>query len=115
MQFGGTQITGLQSLQNEFSIQNMPLVTEEVNVFVLLHSLLRLKLSRWSYYSSFCSLSQSKVVIVWHDTNIHAYSLKRTLKIPIVCVQNGLRHNVGPASGTGFLSALEALSSSISP
>jgi len=115
LQFGGTQITALQSLRNEFSIQSMPLVTEEVNMFVLLHSLLRLKLSRWSYYNSFCCLSQSKVVIVWHDNNVHAYLLKRALKIPIVCVQNGLRHNLSSAGDIGFLSALETLKSSISP
>lgn len=115
LQFSGTQVTALQLLQNEFSVRHMPLVTEEVNVIVLLHSLCRLKLSRWAYYKSFCALSRCKVVVVWHDTNIHAFALKRTLEIPVMCIQNGIRHDLGPASGKGFFSALKSLPPSINP
>ena len=115
LQFSGTEVTALGLLRDEFSVGCMPLITEEINVPVLLRSFLRLRFTRWAYYDSFTRISGCKVVLVWHDTNSHAFVLRKTLRVPVMCIQNGVRHNFGPASGLGFFSALRALGPRITP
>lgn len=115
LQFSGTEVTALGLLRDDFSVGCMPLVTEEINVLVLLRAFFRLGFSRWAYYDSFAAISKCKVVLVWHDTNIHAYALRRKLRVPVMCIQNGIRHNLGPASGLGFFSALRTLKPRITP
>lgn len=109
------EVTALAMLRDEFSVGCMPLITEEINVPVLLRSFLRLRFTRWAYYDSFTRISGCKVVLVWHDTNIHAFVLHKTLRVPVMCIQNGVRHNFGPATGLGFLSALRTLGPRIRP
>lgn len=115
LQFSGTEVTALGMLRNHFSVGCMPLVTEEINVLVLFRSFLRFGFTRWAYYNSFVIASGCKVVLVWHDTNIHAFALRKTLRVPVMCIQNGIRHNLGPASGLGFFSALRTLAPRFTP
>lgn len=109
LQFSGLNLSALQSLAKHYRISCMPLMGEQLNLPVLLRTLLRGNFTRGAYYREFVRLSEAKVLLVWHDTNLNAYSLKKYLPIPIWSIQNGIRHDVAPARGTGLLSGLRTL------
>jgi surface carbohydrate biosynthesis protein len=84
----------------------MPLIGESINVWVLLESSLRGRLGRFGYYSTFVQRTRARVVIVWHDTNLEAYCLSTKMDVPVVCIQNGVRVDIGSPTGSGFLTTL---------
>ena len=106
LQFGGREPSGLRVLTDEFLVQCMPLAGESVNVRVLLESLFRGRLGRFGYYSTFVRRTRAKVVIIWHDTNLEAYQLSKHIGIPIACIQNGIRIDSAPPTGSGFFTNL---------
>ena len=110
LQFGGTEVSAPELLADEFEISSLPLVSQLVNVRVLLKSFSHFRFSRWDYYRTYIQLANARVILVWHDTNIEAYALSRFIDIPVFVIQNGVRHNVGPASGCGFIDDLRRLS-----
>jgi surface carbohydrate biosynthesis protein len=85
----------------------MPLVSEQISLPVLLRAWTKLLISRWGYYHEFVKMTGARVALVWHDTNITAYQLRHHIQIPVFCVQNGVRHNLAPASGRGFRDQLQ--------
>ena len=87
-------------------MSNMPLVSESINVRVLLRVLLGFRFGRWQYYREYAKLSDARVVVVWHDTMREAYFLKKHLEIPIYCVQNGIRSDLRPPLGKSFIQEL---------
>lgn len=107
IQFGGLEISALSLLADEFRLGVMPFVNEKISLPVLLHMTLRFRFSRWAYYQSFIELSGASVVLVWHDNNAVAYQLRQHSPIPVICIQNGVRHNVCSPSGKGFLEELQ--------
>ena len=107
VQFGGLEVTALSLLADEFKIGVMPLISEQVSLPVVLRMLLRLRLSRWVYYLEYMQMTDARVVLVWQETNTDAYQLRHHGRIPVLCIQNGVRHNVGPVSGKGFMDALQ--------
>ena len=115
VQFGGLEVTALSLLADEFKIGVMPLIGEQVSLPVVLRMLLRLRLSKWAYYQIFIQSTAARVVLVWQETNADSYQLRRHTEIPVLCVQNGMRHNVGPVSGKGFMDALREDAKSSQP
>ena len=115
VQFGGLEVTALSLLADEFKIGVMPLISEQVSLPVVLRMLLRLRLSRWAYYQKFIQFTAASVVLVWQDTNADSYQLRRHTQIPVLSIQNGVRHNVGPVSGKGFMDALKEVATSSRP
>jgi surface carbohydrate biosynthesis protein len=85
----------------------MPLVSEQISLPVLFRAWTKLRISRWGYYQAFVEMTGARVALVWHDTNIAAYQLRHHIQIPVFCVQNGVRHNLAPASGRGFRDQLQ--------
>lgn len=87
----------------------MPTVNEEISISVLLRAFMRGRLSRWGYYKTFIEISNARLILVWHDTNLEAYQLQHHIGIPIWCIQNGVRHDIGPHDGVGLLTGLREL------
>ena len=115
VQFGGLEVTALSLLSDEFTIDVMPLVSERVSLPVVLRTWIGIGFSRWAYYRAFLNMTGARVVLVWHDTTVPAYMLRQHIAIPVFCIQNGVRHNLGPASGTGFLDELQSASAHSTP
>lgn len=107
LQFGGTELSGLKALSEDFVVANLPLISEQLNLRVLSRCLFTMRLSRWEYYNKFINMAQASVLVVWHDTNIEAYQIRQFIKVPVYCVQNGSRHDVGPVSGEGFVTSIK--------
>ncbi|NBQ98537.1 MAG: hypothetical protein EBU12_10060 [Microbacteriaceae bacterium] len=107
LQFGGTELSGLKALTEDFVVANMPLISERLNVRVLTKCFFTSGPSRWAYYNEYINLAGASVLVVWHDTNIEAFQIRKFIKVPVYCVQNGLRHDVGPVRGAGFLSNIK--------
>lgn len=110
LQFTGTEVTALGLLSDQFRIACMPAINEEINVHVLIRTLLRLRFTRWQYYAEFVRCSDSRAVLVWHDTNVHALQLQSRVNVPVLCIQNGIRHDLGPAAGEGYFSSIRRIS-----
>jgi len=102
LQFGGTSISGFSSLREHYRMGVMPQLGEQIHLRVVLGCVLRLRLSRWSYYAVYTRWSQAKMILVWHDTIGTATHLYRYVNVPVVLVQNGLRGNSAPVKGLGF-------------
>jgi surface carbohydrate biosynthesis protein len=85
----------------------MPLVGEYINLRVLAHSLITLRLGRWGYYRTFVELTGAQLILVWHDTNIESYLLREHVSTPVACIQNGLRHDWAPYRGASLFDQLE--------
>ena len=115
VQFGGVEVTAFSILADEFQIGVMPLVSEQISLPVLFRAWSKLHISRWGYYQAFVEMNGARVVLVWHDTNIAAYQLRHHIQIPVFCVQNGVRHNLAPASAMGFRDQLQRAASSQLP
>lgn len=111
VQFGGVEVTAFSLLADEFHIGVMPLVSEQISLPVLFRAFTKLRISRWGYYREFVKTTGARVALVWHDTNIAAYQLRHHIQIPVFCVQNGVRHNLAPASGRGLLDQLQRAAS----
>jgi len=107
VQFGGVEVTALSLLADEFQIGVMPLVSEQISLPVLFRAWTKLRFSRWGYYQAFVEMTRARVALVWHDTNIASYQLRHHVQIPVFCIQNGVRHNLAPASGRGFRDQLQ--------
>ena len=115
VQFGGVEVTAFSLLADEFQIGVMPLVSEQISLPVLFRAWTKLRISRWGYYQAFVKMTGARVALVWHDTNIAAYQLRHHIQIPVFCVQNGVRHNLAPASAKGFRDQLQRAASSQLP
>jgi len=107
LQFGGRTTTALNSLKSSYALGCMPLVGEYINLRVLIRSVLTLRLGRWGYYRTFVKLSGAQLILVWHDTNIESYLLRRQISTPVACIQNGLRHDWAPDGGASLFGQLE--------
>jgi len=107
LQFGGRTTTALNSLKSSYALGCMPLVGEYINLRVLIRSVLTLRLGRWGYYRTFVELSGAQLILVWHDTNIESYLIRKHLSIPVACIQNGLRHDYAPDGGVSLLDLFE--------
>lgn len=115
VQFGGLEVTAFSLLSDEFQIGVMPLISEQISLPVLFRAWAKLRFSRWDYYHEFVATTGARVALVWHDTNHAAYQLRHHIAIPVFCVQNGVRHNLAPASGSGFLDELRRIQVKCSP
>ena len=115
LQFLGTTIGALQSLQSEFRVGCMPSVVEQLNAPVFIRSLCLGRFGRWGYYRTFVELTGARVVLVWHDTSVEAYQIQRRLPVPVWMIQNGVRHDVAPASGLGLVTLLQRLNAREKP
>ena len=115
IQFGGLEVTALSLLADEFRIGVMPLLGERISIPVVIRMISRLRVSKWAYYQTFIQLTAARVVLVWQETNADAFQLRYHIRIPVFCIQNGMRHNVGPVSGVGFIDALQKISPSTRP
>jgi surface carbohydrate biosynthesis protein len=93
----------------------MPAINERLYLHVLLRTILKLRLSRWDYYAMFVRMSDCKAVLVWHDTNVHALRLKPRVQVPVICIQNGIRHDLGPAVGKGYFTSIQQLPKHVRP
>ena len=107
LQFGGRTTTALNTLKSNYALGCMPLVGEYINLRVLAHSLITLRLGRWGYYRTFLELTGAQLVLVWHDTNIESYLLREHVSTPVACIQNGLRHDWAPYRGASLFDQLE--------
>ena len=111
LQFGGTSISGLDSLTDNFKVVCLPLVGESLNLRIFVLSILRLKFGKWGYYSTYVRLTGAKVILVWHDTNLDAFLLSHHVSPPVFLVQNGLRHNFANANAHGWIDMLKEIQS----
>lgn len=109
VQFVGVRVDALAGLDPEFSISCMPSVHEQVNVPVLLRAMIRGRFGRWNYYRTYVELVGARVIVVWNDTALEAYQLQAYVRVPVVLIQNGVRHDVAPAAGEGLVSLLRRL------
>lgn len=107
LQFGGTELSSFKALAEDFVMANMPLISEQLNLRVLSRCLIMLRLSRWDYYREYIKLARASLLVVWHDTNIEAYQIQRFIDVPVYCIQNGSRHDVGPIGGEGFVTSIK--------
>jgi surface carbohydrate biosynthesis protein len=115
LQFTGTEVTALGILRDQFRIAPMPTVNEQINLCVLFRTILKLRFTRWDYYATFVRMSDCRVVVVWHDTNVHALRLKPRVQAPVICIQNGVRHDLGPATGAGYFTSIQQLPRHVRP
>lgn len=109
LQFGGSQLTGLKLLADEYVIRCLPLVGESVNVWILLESVIRGRWNRFGYYATYVSRCKAKIILVWHDTNLEAFQISDHIDQPVVCIQNGMRMNLAPAGSRGLLTLMREL------
>ena len=93
----------------------MPSIGEAVNLRILLHALIRRRLSRWGYYATFIELSGAKLVISDRDTNIELFRLREYISIPIWCFQNGNRLDLSFANSPGIIRRLRELGEMSTP
>jgi len=109
IQFGGDSVTGLAALSDEFRIGTMPSLGEIINLRVVVRGLRRRNWGRWGYYRQFLNDTRAKAVVVWQDTLVESYLLADRTNTPVFIVQNGIRHDISPTSGKGFLTSLRAI------
>lgn len=109
LQFVGVRVDALVGLGSEFTIACMPSVHERINVPVLLRAMIRGRLGRWNYYRTYVRLVGARAVVVWNDTSLEAFRLEAHVGVPVILIQNGVRHDVAPAAGEGLVTLLRRL------
>lgn len=109
LQFVGVRVDALAGLGSEFTIACMPSVHERINVPVLVRAMFRGGFGRWNYYRTYVELVGARVVVVWNDTSLEAYQLGAHIAVPVMLIQNGVRHDVAPAAGEGLVTLLRRL------
>ena len=106
----GAPIHALQSLRDTFVLGVVPTVGQEINLSILLKSILRGKFGRWGYYATYFEFVGAKLVLCWHDTLTETYLLRNYLGIPVFVIQNGIRSNVSAVGGASFRDSLRSVS-----
>lgn len=114
LQFGGTSLSGVGLLNGNYRIGVMPLLGESVNLRVVFRCAIRFQLSRVGYYSSFAKLSSARMIVLWHDTIVISPQFRRSIQLPIVSLQNGIRSDVAPIGGESFQSQVNKAGQSLS-
>jgi surface carbohydrate biosynthesis protein len=107
----GAPIQALRSLSDTFLVGVVPTVGQEVNLRILLKSVLRGRLGRWGYYMTYFDVIGAKLVLIWHDTLTEAYLLRNHIEIPVFAVQNGIRSNISAVRGSSFHESLQSVAS----
>jgi len=115
LQFGGTTLSTSFPKSPQFQYAIMPSLGEAVNLRILLHALIRRRLSRWGYYATFIEFTGAQLIISDRDTNIELFQLGEYISIPIWCCQNGHRLDLSFANSPGIICRLRDLSKTSTP
>tara|TARA_B100000029_G_C17428783_1_gene907091 strand:- start:40 stop:1146 length:1107 start_codon:yes stop_codon:yes gene_type:complete len=80
-----------KAVLDEKDVTYVPVRREEVNLFILLKTLLKGKIRTIDYYLEFIKSVNPKIVLTFIDNNLTFYKLRKYLNIPTAFVQSGNR------------------------
>jgi surface carbohydrate biosynthesis protein len=100
----------IQNLCGKWSTQILD--REELNIPVLLATLMRGKPSMHEYQNSYIRRCAPRIVITLIDNDMYFMTIKKRFpSITTIAIQNGIRGNYSPRAHHGFFSLLEGLDS----
>jgi len=106
--------SGIDLLSQFIAFEDIEILDfEETNIWILIRTILRLRVTTSAYVINYIESIQPKVVLTFIDNDINFYQLKKmSPNTKFVVIQNGLRNNFSREKNMGFLSHLDAVSKS---
>ena len=106
--------SGIDLLSQFIAFEDIEILDfEETNIWILIRTILRLRVTTSAYAITYIESIQPKVVLTFIDNDINFYRLKRmSPNTKFMVIQNGLRNNFSREKNIGFLSHLDSASKS---
>jgi surface carbohydrate biosynthesis protein len=106
--------SGIDLLSQFIAFEDIEILDfEETNIWILIRTILRLRVTTSAYVITYIESIQPKVVLTFIDNDINFYQLKKmSPNTKFVVIQNGLRNNFSREKNMGFLSHLDSTSKS---